>query len=91
MAADPAWLPFVPAAEDLLRRHPVIDGHNDLPWEIRRYPAAPGDLDAYDLRVRAPDPGDTDLPRLRAGGVGGQYWSVYVPGEGPGGRAVLQL
>ena len=69
----------------------MFDGHNDLPWAIRRYPAAPGDLDAYELRRRAPGDGHTDLPRLRAGGVGGQFWSVYVPGEGSAGRAVLQL
>jgi len=78
-------------ARALLARHPVVDGHNDLPWTIRKYPAAPGDLDAYDLRKTAPPPGQTDLPRLRAGGVGGQFWSVYVPGEGPGSRALLQL
>ena len=78
-------------ARELLARHPLIDGHNDLPWTIRKYPAAPGDLDAYDLHRPAPPPGQTDLPRLRAGGVGGQFWSVYVPGEGPGGRALLQF
>ncbi|MGH2463260.1 MAG: dipeptidase [Candidatus Limnocylindria bacterium] len=78
-------------ARALLADHPLIDGHNDLPWTIRKYPAAPGDLDAYDLRKAAPPPGQTDLPRLRAGGVGGQFWSVYVPGEGPGSRALLQL
>ncbi len=91
MADDSEWRAHLPAARELLARHPVIDGHNDLPWEIRKYPAAPGDLDAYDLRTRAPEPGDTDIPRLRAGGVGGQFWSVYVPGEGGAGRAVLQL
>jgi membrane dipeptidase len=78
-------------ARALLARHPLVDGHNDLPWTIRKYRAAPGDLDAYDLRQTAPPPGQTDLPRLRAGGVGGQFWSVYVPGEGPGSRALLQL
>lgn len=78
-------------ARAILARHPVLDGHNDLPWEIRKYPAAPGDLAAYDLTKRAPAKGQTDLPRLRAGGVGGQFWSVYVPGEGTSGRAVLQL
>ncbi|MGH2488600.1 MAG: dipeptidase [Candidatus Limnocylindria bacterium] len=78
-------------ARALLARHPLVDGHNDLPWTIRKYRASPGDLDAYDLRQTAPAPGQTDLPRLRAGGVGGQFWSVYVPGEGPGSRALLQL
>ena len=91
MADDPGWRAHLAAARDLLARHPVVDGHNDLPWEIRKHPAAPGDLEAYDLRQRAPEPGDTDIPRLRAGGVGGQFWSVYVPGEGSASRAVLQL
>ncbi len=78
-------------ARELLTRHPLVDGHNDLPWTIRKHRAAPGDLDMYDLRQAAPPPGQTDLPRLRAGGVGGQFWSVYVPGEGLGSRALLQL
>ena len=78
-------------AREILARHPLIDGHNDLPWTIRRHPGAPGDLDAYDLRSAAPGGGNTDLPRLRAGGVGGQFWSVYVPGEGLASRVLLQL
>jgi membrane dipeptidase len=68
----------------------VFDGHNDLPWEIRRNPAAPRDVDAYDLRTRVP--GHTDLDRLREGGVGAQFWSVYIPGEMPdSGYARVQL
>jgi membrane dipeptidase len=68
----------------------VIDGHNDLPWTIRNDPRARGDEAAYDLRRRTP--GDTDLARLRAGGVGGQFWSVYIPGDLDGGRfARVQL
>jgi membrane dipeptidase len=66
-------------AKRLLALQPVIDGHNDLPWAIRMAPAAPRDVAAYDLRG-ATD-GDTDLPRLRAGGVGGQFWSVFVPAD----------
>jgi membrane dipeptidase len=66
-------------ARELLREHPIIDGHNDLPWAIRTDPEAQGDLDRYDLCT--PTRGDTDLPRLRAGGVGGQFWSVFVPGD----------
>ena len=66
-------------ARRLLRETILIDGHNDLPWEIRTSKTAPRDVEAYDLRQ--PTPGDTDLARLRAGGVGGQFWSVYVPGE----------
>ncbi len=67
------------------------DRERYLPWKIRSSKSAPGDLDAYDLATTAPDGGHTDLPRLRAGGVGGQFWSVYVPGEGPPAHALLQL
>ncbi|MGQ0587402.1 MAG: membrane dipeptidase, partial [Gammaproteobacteria bacterium] len=66
----------------LLRDAILVDGHNDLPWAIRLDPTAPGDVAAYDLRGTVP--GHTDLARLRAGGVGAQFWSVYVPGEGSG-------
>ena len=76
-------------ARELLRAHPLVDGHNDLPWAIRQHPDAPGDLAAYDLTQRTP--GHTDLPRLRAGGVGGQFWSVFVPAELGGGYAKVQL
>ncbi len=76
-------------AKRVLRAHPVIDGHNDLPWAIREDAAAPRDVEAYDLRARTR--GATDLERLREGGVGGQFWSVYVPAELPGGFARVQL
>ncbi|HEX5788352.1 MAG TPA: membrane dipeptidase, partial [Woeseiaceae bacterium] len=66
-------------ARDILARHPVFDGHNDLAWAIRNNVAAPLDVEAYDLRQRTP--GHTDLQRLEAGGVGAQFWSVYLPGE----------
>ncbi|MFF9022274.1 dipeptidase [Streptomyces eurythermus] len=68
-------------ARELLREFPVVDGHNDLPWALReqvRY-----DLDALDIAGDRRDRLHTDLPRLRAGGVGAQYWSVYVPAEQP--------
>jgi membrane dipeptidase len=80
---------LIDRARALLREHPLIDGHNDLPWEIRQHIDGGGDLDAYDLTSRTP--GHTDLPRLRAGGVGGQFWSVYVPAEIGGGFARMQL
>ena len=63
----------------VLRTTPLVDGHNDLPWAIRNNAAAPMDVNAYDLTKRAP--GHTDIPRLRAGMVGGQFWSVYIPGD----------
>lgn len=62
----------------VLARHPVIDGHNDLPWAIREA-NRPRDVAAYDLRKRTP--GNTDLARLKEGRVGAQFWSVYIPGE----------
>jgi membrane dipeptidase len=77
-------------ARHLLRENPLIDGHNDLPWTIRTSPVAEGDLARYDLEA-APPPGQTDLPRLRAGGLGGQFWSVYVPAEPGTGLARMQL
>ncbi|MCE2941566.1 MAG: dipeptidase [Gemmatimonadota bacterium] len=65
-------------AERVLRAVPLVDGHNDLPWAIRNAAAAPRDVEAYDLRKTTP--GHTDLARLAAGRVGGQFWSVYIPG-----------
>jgi membrane dipeptidase len=70
---------------DLLLRHPVIDGHNDLPWEARERVAY--DWDRLDISQTGL-PTHTDLPRLRAGGVGAQFWSVYVPSDLPAGEAV---
>ncbi len=69
----------------LLERAPVIDGHNDLPWAMRDLNHY--DLDAYDLSQRQ-SATHTDLPRLAEGGVGGQFWSVYVPASLAGTTAV---
>jgi membrane dipeptidase len=71
--------PALERARRILRSVPLIDGHNDLPWEIRYAKAAPMDVYAYDLRTRTP--GHTDFERLKAGQVGAQFWSIYVPGE----------
>ena len=71
--------PALDRARKLLRSVPLIDGHNDLAWEIRESKTAPMDVAAYDLRTRTP--GHTDLERLKAGQVGAQFWSIYVPGE----------
>jgi membrane dipeptidase len=81
---------YLARAKRILRQTPLIDGHNDLPWRIREDSIARGDVDAYDLRKRAP--GHTDLDRLRKGMVGAQFWSVYIPGEWPdSGFARVQL
>jgi membrane dipeptidase len=67
-------------AEAVLATTPLVDGHNDLPWALRRLAGPqPGDAVAgTDLAAGVPAL-HTDLPRLRAGRVGGQFWSVYVP------------
>jgi membrane dipeptidase len=82
----------------VLAKTPLIDGHNDFPWEVRERFA--GKVDAFDMRgdltklPRAKDaPADqtllmTDIPRLHAGHVGGQFWSVWIPGNMTGPLAV---
>ena len=64
----------------LLAKTPVVDGHNDLPWALRQ--RAGYDFDAIDIARDQSGIGlHTDLPRMRAGGVGAQFWSVYVPSQ----------
>lgn len=73
---------LLPEARRILASVPLIDGHNDLPWFIHE--KHDGQVGAVDLRVKHPlvDGGiQTDIPRLREGQVGGQFWSVYVPVE----------
>lgn len=67
---------YLARAYELHKLYPLIDGHNDLPWAHRN--RARYDLDALDIRVHA-EGLQTDIPRLRQGGVGAQFWSVYVP------------
>jgi len=74
----------------VLAAAPVVDGHNDLLWELRQrfgparragQPWGSVDFDAVDIAADLSAAGlHTDIPRLRAGGVGAQFWSVYVPG-----------
>ena len=54
----------------------LVDGHNDLPWRMRRN--FDYDFDNFDIALRHED-GHTDIPRLREGGVGAQFWAAYVP------------
>ena len=80
--------------ERILAQTPLIDGHNDLPWEIRSRLGS--DLDKADLSrstlaLPAPEgspPLMSDIPRLRAGHVGAQFWSVWIPAETAGPAAV---
>jgi membrane dipeptidase len=80
--------------EQILQQTPLIDGHNDLPWEIRdrfKSDLAAVDLNSDTARLPAPEGGAplmTDIPRLRAGLVGGQFWSVWIPTEVTGAAAV---
>jgi len=83
-AADSASTPKPDAAtlaevRQRLREVPLIDGHNDLPWQYRK---RSNDFSAIDLArdtSQLTPPLVTDIPRLRLGGVGAQFWSVYVP------------
>ncbi|QES48571.1 dipeptidase [Streptomyces venezuelae] len=61
-------------ATALLAVHPVADGHNTFLWTLRQSPYH--DIETRDIGV------DTDIPRLRGGGVGAQFWSLLTPGEG---------
>ena len=80
--------------ERVLAATPLIDGHNDLPWELRM--RTKGKLHSIDLKSdtsRVPPPAGevalmTDIPRLRAGHVGGQFWSVWIPATTTGFEAV---
>jgi membrane dipeptidase len=72
-------------AHRLLGSTPLIDGHNDLPWAMRE--GTWYDFDSVDIRTPQPQL-MTDIPRLREGRVGGQFWSVYVPASLQGQAAV---
>ncbi len=77
--------PLLSRARALHRAVPVFDGHNDYPWEVRE--RAGKDLARLD--IRGPQPKTmTDIPRLRQGGVGAQFWSTYVPSSLAGEAAV---
>ncbi len=87
---DAATDPHMRTALRVLEQTPLFDGHNDLPWAIRNFEQAPFDVAAYDLRSRTT--GHTDLERLRAGRLGAQFWSVYIPaGSVEWGAAKTQL
>ncbi|MFE8956041.1 dipeptidase [Streptomyces althioticus] len=68
-------------ARALLAEFPVVDGHNDLPWALREQVSY--DLDARDIAGDQSAHLHTDIPRLRTGGVGAQFWSVYVRADAP--------
>jgi membrane dipeptidase len=75
--------------EALLREHGVLDGHNDLLWKAREEVGYDFDrLELTDTAMCQAVGSHTDLPRLRAGGVGAQFWSVFVPATLTGDKAV---
>ncbi|MCX4666784.1 dipeptidase [Streptomyces sp. NBC_01381] len=73
-------------ARSLLADFPVVDGHNDLPWALRE--KAGYDIDRLDIAADQTGSLHTDIARLRAGGVGAQFWSVYVRTDLTGDAAV---
>ena len=78
-APQQAGAALLERARALHKQVPLIDGHNDFPWEVRE--KSKGDVDARDMRDTVE--GHTDIARLREGGVGAQFWSVYVPSNEP--------
>ena len=78
----------------VLAKTPVIDGHNDLPWELReRFGSDLAKIDLGSDTTKIAPPADapalmTDIPRLRAGHVGAQFWSVWIPVTTTGPAAV---
>ncbi|MDX3854807.1 dipeptidase [Streptomyces sp. AK02-01A] len=77
---------FLDEARELLAAFPVVDGHNDLPWALREHVRY--DLDRLDIADDQSGRLHTDIRRLRQGGVGGQFWSVYVRSDMAGDDAV---
>ena len=93
-AAAPSGQDYAARVAQVLKKTPLIDGHNDLPWEIRerfKSKVSAVNLGADTSALPVPDGGValmTDIGRLRRGGVGGQFWSVFVPVEMRGPMAV---
>ena len=88
MTASSAQAPdaaLLERARALHKQVPLVDGHNDYPWAVREN--VQRDVDKLDIRQSQPSI-HTDIARLKAGGVGGQFWSVYVPAELQGQAAV---
>jgi membrane dipeptidase len=75
-------------AREIFREVPLIDGHNDVPWQYRRRETNFTGIDLAKSTAELKPTMHTDIPRLRAGGVGGQFWSVYVPTRLSGPEAV---
>ena len=85
--------PSFERARTLLKSTPLVDGHNDLPWALRVLPEVDETRSAaFEVDLEQPQPGlHTDFPRLRSGGLGMQFWSVYVPCRLTGDAAVTAV
>lgn len=80
--------PYYSRVETILAATPLIDGHNDIPFRYKlRVNNHLSELDFASDLTQLEEPTDTDLPRLRAGMVGAQFWSVYIPINTHGGAA----
>src|SRR5258708_20506902 len=86
MTAVSAQPDYLARARALHKTSLLVDGHNDYPWALREHDPA-RDLATLDIRKAQPSI-MTDIPRLKDGGVGAQFWSVYVPVELQGQAAV---
>ena len=90
-AAAPGSVEADAAVREILQRVPLVDGHNDAPWAIRsRVAGHLAELDFADTSGLE-RPMHTDLERLAAGGVGAQFWSVWVPMDLGEGEAVVTV
>ena len=86
LTSAPQAQDFLARARGLHKQVPLIDGHNDYPWALRQHNI---ERDINKLDIKMPQPAiHTDIARLREGGVGGQFWSVYVPSTMQGQTAV---
>src|SRR5579875_235021 len=88
-AADPKGDALDQRVDRVLTQMPIIDGHNDLPWEIREgydFWRKPLDLNADTSKLAHPL--QTDLVRLKKGHVGAQFWSVWIPTNLKGPEAI---
>src|SRR6478752_7319590 len=95
VAVPAAAQPIAPAVakriDRILKKTPLIDGHNDLAEQLRENYQLKIDGLASGSEQRQPHPLMTDMARLHAGHVGGQFWSVYIPSEVTGDAAIHEM
>lgn len=72
---------YAAKAREIHKTAILFDGHNDLPWQLREQGQI--DFQKVDLATKQSLPYQTDIPRMRQGGLNAQFWSVYIPGKHP--------